>query len=65
MLGSNQKLKFIRTSIVSLSVSFSAKQLIDIFCVVFILRAISPCTTGLRVLFDPSDCTSTAQLSGY
>ena len=32
---------------------------------VFILNAISPCTTGLKVLFDPSDCTSTVQLSNY
>ena len=36
-----------------------------IFCIVFvfILRAISPCTTGLKTLYDPSDCTSTVQLS--
>ena len=28
------------------------------FCVVFILNAIPPYTTGLEMLFDPSACTS-------
>ena len=32
---------------------------------VFILSAISLCTTGLKALYDPSDCTSTVQLSYY
>ena len=29
-------------------------------CCVFILSAISPYTTGLKALFNPSDCTGTA-----
>ena len=29
---------------------------------VVILRAVSTCTTGLIVLFDPYDCTSTDQV---
>ena len=39
----------------------------SIHCIVFvfILRAISPCTTGLKALYDPFDCTSTVQLSIY
>ena len=32
---------------------------------IFILSAISPCTTGLKALYDPSYCTSTNQLSDY
>ena len=32
---------------------------------VFILGVISPCTTGLKALYNPSDCTSTVQLSRY
>ena len=34
-------------------------------CIVFVLGTISPCTTGLKALNDPSDCTSTVQLSNY
>ena len=39
----------------------------QLYCIVFvfILCAISPCTTGLKELHDPFDCTSTAQLSNY
>ena len=37
---------------------------IILYCV-FILSAISPYTTGLKVLYDPSDCTSTVQLPNY
>ena len=32
---------------------------------VYILSVISPCTKGLKALYDPSDCTSTVQLSSY
>ena len=32
---------------------------------IFILRAVSPCTTGLKALFDLSNCTSTAPLPSY
>ena len=32
---------------------------IVLYCV-FILSAISPYTTGLKALFNPSDCTDTA-----
>ena len=31
---------------------------------VFILTAVSPCTTG-EALYDPSDCISTVQLTNY
>ena len=31
-----------------------------VFCCVCILSAISPCTTGLKVLLNQSDCTGTA-----
>ena len=34
--------------------------IIIIYYYVFILRAISPYTTGLKVLFNQSDCTGTA-----
>ena len=30
-------------------------------CIVFMLSTISPCTTGLKKLYHPSNCTSTAQ----
>ena len=32
---------------------------------VLILSAISPFTTGLKVLFGPGDCTSTVHFSSY
>ena len=35
-----------------------------LYCVL-LLSAISPCTTGLKALFDLSDCTSTTQLLSY
>ena len=34
-------------------------------CNVFMLSTIYPCTTGLKVLCYPSDCTITAQLLIY
>ena len=34
------------------------------YCIVYILiSTISPCTTALKLLYDPSNCTSTVQLS--
>ena len=35
------------------------------FVLVLILSAISPCTAALKALYNPSHCTSTAQLSNY
>ena len=31
-----------------------------VFYSIFILSTITPCTTGLKIIFDQSDCTSTA-----
>ena len=41
--------------------------LANVYCIefVFFLSALSPCTSGLKPLHDPSDCTSTVQLSNY
>ena len=39
------------------------KCILNVF--VFILGTISTCTTGLKVLYDPSDCTGTTQATRY
>ena len=41
------------------------KALVGSYCIVLILIVISPYTTGLKALYDPSDYISTAQLASY
>ena len=36
---------------------------IGIVCIVFMLSAISPCTTGLKALYDPSEVLSNSQIT--
>ena len=37
----------------------------SVYRILFILSTISLCATGLKALFGPSHCMSTAQLSSY
>ena len=50
--------------LIDLNLSVASSAILCMYvCIYFILSTISPCTTGLKALFNQSNCTGTAQLT--